>query len=420
MRRGAFRRGCVQVHRWAGLAMAAFLLLAGLTGSVLAWFDELEVLVNPELALATPPHPGAPLLDPLTLHARARAQVPADAQMPWIPLRVEPGRTLRMNVVGAQQAQPMAYDEVFVDPYTGRVQARRLWGDITQGLRNLWTFVYRLHYSLALGEAGATLLGIVALVWTLDCFIGAWLTLPPRSAMRRRAPSWLARWAPAWRVRRQDGAYKLVFDLHRAGGLWPWAALFVLAWSSVAFNLREVYSPVTRALLGQQATQAGHGGGIAPLATPRLDPALAPAQALPVARTLAAQQAASRGFRIHREDWLGYDPRRGHYTYMLTTDRDIRVRYGGNTRLLFDGDTGAFKGLYLPTGEAAGDTVTTWITALHMAAMWGLPLKIVVTAAGLAVAALSVTGVLIWLRKRRGRLAAASRVARVASVGAAG
>lgn len=402
MRRGALRRGCVLVHRWAGLAMGAFLLVAALTGSVLAWFDELECLLIPEMMLAAPPREGAPLLDPLTLHAAARAQLPRGADVPWIPLHVEPGRTLRMSVSTADATQALPFDEVFVDPYTGRIQGHRRWGDIGQGLPNLLTFIYRLHYSLALGAAGTTLLGIVALVWTLDCFIGAWLTLPAHATSRPNGPSWLTRWKPAWRLRLHGGRLKLIFDLHRAGGLWLWAVLFVLAWSSVAFNLSEVYAPVTRLLMGQQVTQPGLGH-LAALPTPRLQPAMAPPQALAAARKLVAEQSVQRGFAVQREEWLGYEAAHGIYTYMLTTDRDIRERYGGNTRLLLDGDTGAFKGLYLPTGEAAGDTVTTWITALHMAAMWGLPLKLAVTLSGIAIALLTVTGTLIWVRKRRAR-----------------
>lgn len=40
-----------------------------------------------------------------------------------------------------------------------------------------------------------------------------------------------------------------------------------------------------------------------------------------------------------------------------------------------------------------------------MAAMWGLPLKLVVTLSGIGFAMLTVTGTLIWLRKRRARTA---------------
>ncbi|WP_325052205.1 PepSY domain-containing protein [Sinorhizobium meliloti] len=54
-------------------------------------------------------------------------------------------------------------------------------------------------------------------------------------------------------MRIYGGPHKFSFDLHRAGGLWVWAMLFVLAWSSVSFNLKEVYNPVTKAPLPTQA-----------------------------------------------------------------------------------------------------------------------------------------------------------------------
>ncbi len=52
---------------------------------------------------------------------------------------------------------------------------------------------------------------------------------------------------------------------------------------------------------------------------------------------------------------------------------------------------------------AAGDTVTTWLTLLHMAAVGGLPMKIAIALLGLALAVLSCTGVLIWARKKSAR-----------------
>ncbi|WP_292213542.1 hypothetical protein [Mesorhizobium sp.] len=55
-------------------------------------------------------------------------------------------------------------------------------------------------------------------------------------------------------------------------------------------------------------------------------------------------------------------------------------REGGNTRIFFHGDSGAFLGIFLPTGEAAGDTITTWLTSLHMAA--GVPFRVFMTLMG--------------------------------------
>jgi uncharacterized iron-regulated membrane protein len=103
---------------------------------------------------------------------------------------------------------------------------------------------------------------------------------------------------------------------------------------------------------------------------------------------------------------VGYDPRRGLHLHrdIVTSSRDAgEFREGGNTRLAFHGDSGAFLGIYLPTGQAAGDAVTTWLTALHMAAVWGLPFKVSMTLMGALVAMLSATGVIIWWKKRKAR-----------------
>lgn len=388
--------------------MCIFLLVAGLTGSLLAWLDELEAWITPRTVLAVPPTPGAPLLDPFTLHERVRLQLPPQTSLPWMPLHVEPGRTVRYGVVAAA-GNALPFDEIFADPYTGRIQDQRKWGDITEGTKNLMTFVYRLHYSLALDHAGDVLLGIVALMWTIDCFVGVWLTLPrPRrdASLSRCGPgrvhAWLVRWRPSWVVRWWGGPFKLNFDLHRTGGLWLWAMLFVLAWSSVAFNLKEVYRPVTGLVLGVQAADPARGH-LPAIAQPRAEPTLAPLQALEVGRRMMAVQAAQQSFAVEREDWLGYQPAQGVYIYIVRSSRDVRDRYGGNTRLFIDSDSGAFRGLFLPTGAATGDTFTTWITAVHMAAVWGMPMKLFVCAMGLVVAMLSVTGVIIWLRKHSAR-----------------
>lgn len=380
--------------------MAGFLLVAGLTGSLLAWLDELEVWIAPQALLAAPPHEGAQPLDPLALQQAVLAQLPANARLPWVRLYAEPGRTVRFGVATVD-GQALPYDDVHADPYTGQIRDKRRWGDLSEGPKNAMTFVYRLHYSLALDRVGAVLMGIVALAWTLDCFVGAWLTLPLRLGVQGKK-SWWARWWPAWRLRWRSGPHKLNFDLHRAGGLWTWAMLFVLAWSSVAFNLKEVYNPVTAYLLGGQTTRPDRSH-LSALPTPRTAPAMAPRQALERARSLMAQEAARRHVVVRQEDWLGYEPTQGVYIYIVTTDRDIRQRYGGETRLFFDGNSGALRGLYLPTGESAGDTVTTWIMNLHMAALWGLPWQMFVTLMGIAVAMLSVTGALVWWRKRRAK-----------------
>ena len=79
---------------------------------------------------------------------------------------------------------------------------------------------------------------------------------------------------------------------------------------------------------------------------------------------------------------------------------------GGSTRISMDADTGRLVCTWLPTAAAAGDTVTTWLTLLHMAAVGGMCVKAAIALFGLVVAVLSCTGVIIWFRKRTARKAA--------------
>lgn len=384
--------------------MAAFLVVAGLTGSLLAWYEELDAALNPRFHRIRPPAADAVPLDPLVLRQQVAQRYPgAEVLTVWLDLKPDRGQVFYLagkpDPATGRTEEP-TNDEVIVHPYTGEILGARRWGDITQGPGNLMSFVYRLHYPLALDTVGRYLLGIVALLWMIDGFVGACLTLPPRARGAAARRSWLARWRPAWVLRRRAGAYKLTFDLHRAGGLWVWAMLFVLAWSSVSFNLSEVYQPALRWILPTQPDARDLPAGARDVRPPALDWFAA----RETGRRWMAEQARKHGFTIHREDWMAYDANRRMYRYDVISSLDVNRR-SGDTRIHFDADTGALRGVWLPTGAASGDTFTTWITSLHMAALGGWPMQLFVCAMGLLVAMLSVTGVIIWVRKRTARRA---------------
>lgn len=411
----SLRRGVwLMAHRWVGLGLAAFLVMAGLTGSLLAFNAEIDRAISPRM-MAVQESPGAAPLDPFVLRERLQARHP-EALLNTVPLTREPGAAVLYTHIEPRpdpatgQPRTLDYDELFVDPYTGDELGRRLWGDLSQGPKNLMPFIYRLHYSLALGSVGSYVMGIVALAWTLDCLIGAWLTLPVRSPRRsavlvRQARSWWARWAAAWRVRWTAGSFKLNFDLHRAGGLWAWAMLFVVAWSAVSFNLAGVYEPVMRALFGLDDTAAGQGS-VAPFdgSAPAWHAAHARGQAL------MAEFAAREGFTVAREESLGFARDRQAWRYAVVSSRDPGPRRGG-TAVWFDAGTGALLAAQVPTGRQAGSTLTAWMTHLHTARVGGLPFRLFVCVLGCAVVMLSVTGVVVWRRKAVARRRAAAHAA---------
>ncbi|OYO29340.1 hypothetical protein CD932_17495 [Janthinobacterium sp. PC23-8] len=384
------------MHRYAGLLLAGFLLVIGLTGSVLAWTDELEGALMPAVFRVTPPTPSAMPFEPLLLRERIAARFP-QAQVVYAPLSAAPGRSMVFYLRAAGEA-PLAHDEVFVDPYSGAVLGQRKWGEIGQGLINLLPFVERLHYALALGDTGLLVFGLVAMIWTVDCFIGAALTFPAH--VKKRTPGgkpWLARWRPSWLLRRHGGSYKLVFDLHRAGGLWLWAMLLVFAWSGVAFNLYGAYAAVMNPFFAHQPAEEIVGRHRA-APGPHLTWQAARSQGRSLMNALAHQQS----FTIVEENALAWEPGLGVYSYKVRSSRDVR-EHKGLTTVFFDAASGKLLASWLPTGAASGDTIRSWISALHMASMWGWPFKLFICAMGLAVAILGITGVLVWRRKRQGQ-----------------
>ena len=390
------RQFFVFIHRWAGLAMTVFLIVVGLTGSMLAFKTDLERLICPRI-YATP-RPGVPPLDMATLAERAEARVP-QGQVVTVDLR-EPDQALVVMLPRDDPATGKTYKldfvQMFVDPWTGEELGRRRPGDLSQGLINLMPFIWGFHFTLDLGGWGAWIVGIVALVWTIDCFIGFYLTLPVS------AGAFWRRWKPAWLVKWKAGAYRLNFDLHRAGGLWVWAMLLIFAWSSVMLNLPSVYDPVIRALFDYQPPSDPDMG-----ASPH-PPHLDFRAALSTGERLMAEQSAKHGFSVERPVTLFR--MNGAYTYLVKSGRDIRDKLG-QTYVSFNSDTGALISLGLPTGEHSGNTVTEWLRALHMADVFGLPYRIFVCALGLVITMLSVTGVYIWWKKRKARIRANSRSA---------
>ncbi|MDF1826400.1 MAG: PepSY-associated TM helix domain-containing protein [Verrucomicrobiales bacterium] len=385
----------VAVHRYTGLTIATFLVVAGLTGSALSFYRELDGLINPGLVSLPERSPDAEPMDPLALRKRIMEKIPG-WRIDSLVLDHDP----QFSTVFWQKLESGDWRSVFVDPYAGEVLGFREGSSLSGGISYLMPFLYQLHYELALGKTGVLLFGIVALLWTIDCFVGFYLSLPPRSRLRResrKSKSWLSRWKPSWLVK-GGSLFRTLFTFHRASGLWVWPMLFVFAWSAVGFNLGLVYTPVMK-LFG---TGPDAHGQLPDLDQPRMNPALAWPDALEKARDHMAKEAVTRDFTVGKEGWLAYDPSHGTYQYRVHTSRDVGTRYPG-TRLWFDGNSGELLSFRSPTGIARGDTISSWLFALHMGTVGGLVYRIFVCVLGFVIAGLSFTGVYIWWKKSRAR-----------------
>ncbi|KVN23587.1 peptidase [Burkholderia pyrrocinia] len=395
----------VRLHRWFGLAIALFLFVAGLTGALIAWDHELDAQLNPDFYVAR--GGGAPL-SALALASRVEAADPR-VQVTYLPLGIEPGRTLQAGVVprvDPATGQPAALDfnQIAIDPATGAVQGRREWGALSLARLDLMPFIYRLHYTLFLPVRGGVNLGfwtmgIVGIVWALDCLIALVLAFPSLKSWRKSF---------AFRVRR--GGYPLVFDLHRSGGVWVWGLLLVVAVTSVSMNLaNEVVRPLVARFSPLAAT---------PYTNPeRFPPAPAGSVTLPRERIVEIARAAGRdaGFAAPPGALL-FVPAMNVYAVGYFTPGNDHGDVGlGNAWLYWDAVTGKPVAAQVPGRGSAGDVFMQAQFPLHSGRIAGVAGRAAVSALGIVIAMLGVTGVWIWLKKRAGRVRAA-RNARAAAL----
>jgi len=390
----------VLVHRYTGLAMTIFLVIVGLTGSLLAFYKELDGAFNPHLYVS--PTGRTPLaFDALIDNADKYVEPQASVQSLWMSASaVQFSVSPRQNEQTGQLFE-LNYDQLILDPYTGSELGRRHWGAISEGMTNFMPFLYKLHFNLALDDVGMWILGITALIWTIDCFVGFYLTLPAKVFVTQNnqstASSFWQRWRRAWLIKWRGSSFRINYDLHRAGGLWLWLALLVFAWSSVYMNLSgTVYQKV------MQSVSEYHQPfiDIEDLPAPLVHPAIDLREAYRLGHQAMNRAAVEHGFQIEAPVAIWINRAKGFYVYCVRSSLDIQD-HEGQTRVVIDANSGQQKMLLLPTGQYNGNTITSWLMALHMANVFGLPYRLFVCVLGLVIVMLSVTGVVIWLKKRR-------------------
>jgi uncharacterized iron-regulated membrane protein len=434
------RQACLWIHRYTGLAMAAFLIIASITGALLAFHHELDDVFNRKLANVEAQ--GTPLLSIAELHDKVIETYP-EHKFSSMPTSITADKSVVFSVDrsrGDAKNQPKAsFQEVYINPYTNEIIGTRN--------KEAWTWhntmwkVFWLHRELLLGGIGKWILGIVSMIWTINCFIGFYLTFPravklnkTKIASGKKRTSFLKRWLPAWKIRRKTNTFKLNYDLHHAFGLWLWLMLFVIAWSSVGFNLQAVYQPVMQAVVGltpregrpaakPEPNKAVEQKGSAIDSNSRVNDHPSDVDVgthvvnksnsiayLSAQADSAAQQNSVSVQQLLGIRWVEEDKQ---WQMRFKTNRDIGKK-GGASSITVDAATGNVERVNFGHQAAFGNKADQWLSTLHMGHIgqnWGHRLyQVFLAIVGLAVAVLSGTGVYLWWKGRQQRLKALQKL----------
>lgn len=444
------RQTCLWIHRYSGLVIAVFLIITSITGALLAFYNELDDVFNHKLAYSEVQNEAQ--LPISVLHDKVITSYP-QYSFSSMPTSLELNKSAVFVVdkvsdetAGNQVKAP--FQQVYVNTYTKQIigtRDREQWA-----WRNTMYKVFYLHRELLLGDIGKLILGIVGVVWTLNCLIGLYLTLPrkiknqqPKHAKvqqlgRKKRASFIKRWLPAWKIRTQTNTFKLNYDLHQAFGLWLWGLLLVIAWSSVSFNLPLVYEPVMKAVTGyetsqqqtakqqkaQQKSEQIKGNELLSTDSKNTDTktikalvgtavlndkqdssyAVTKVNSIATLTKMAKQTAADNGVEVQQLLGMRWVAEDNQWQLRFKTDKDVGSHSGASS-LTVDAKTGAIVRVNFGYQALLGNKVDHWLSALHMAeigqAFWHVLYQLLLVIVGLAVTLLCITGTYLWLKGRQ-------------------
>lgn len=387
------RRVLFQIHLWIGLILGVLFVALGLTGSILVYHEEIDASAAPlphASATGTPKplediiaaaHQAAPRASGstlLTLPEKAGDPITVRFLQSFRPAGAEGGsrnresRGAESRSAGAPRAGQGRAPTLFIDPVSARVIGKR-----QTAMSPIVQFAHDLHGNLFLGRDGRGLVGWLGVGMVILGLTGLVLWWPKPHL-----------WKYAFVVRRTAKGLRFHRELHAMVGIWGFIVFIVVSFTGVgiafpetiramagggapAFNLRT--GPEIEPANTENPTDADQAVALAQKAVPGtqarsvLMPA-SPAQAISVALAPAGQDPAILSM-VYVDPWRG---------------KVVAVRD--------------------PSSLSAADSFMAWQRPLHEGGGLGPVWRLLVFLSGFLPLLFVVTGVTMWIKKRRARL----------------
>ena len=358
-----------QLHLWLGISSGLVVFVVALTGCILVFEEELEPVINRSFHVVTVPENASRLsLDSIT--NLAQAQVPKN-KLSRIIVEKEPDRSILFGFKQGKKEKELL--TVAINPYTGQVIGSRAEHD------TFFEVVLRLHRYLCMEDTGKVITGISCVCFLVIMITGLVLWWPNRKNRKQR-----------FKVKWDASPKRLNWDLHAVFGFYALPFIFLIASTGLVWSYKWVNNLIYLAFDGkpQQKREA-------------------PANLISSAASVTHYQQI-----LNKTDQLR--PHTGKVTF-TTLDADslsITVAKTDDEApisnivsfLYFDKNTGSLISTRLYENETPGFKARRVVFPIHTGSLLGWPTKIIAFIAAFVAASLPVTGIIIWLgRKKKGK-----------------
>lgn len=388
--RTAARRRCwLTVHRVIGLSAGALLVLIGVTGSLLVFWQDIDAWLNPDLFRVAVPQTEAVAFRPIGEILEAAKQVmPPGGRFSTIYYPHDETTAYQVVVVvpstpKANTPFELAQYHVFVDPYTAKVTGTRLVRPA--GLsgavpRTFIGFVFALHYALLLPRVGEPLLGdtvvaVIGMILLITLVSGVYLWWPSSG-----------HWRQAWTIKWRAHVRRLNYDVHKTVGMYFLPMLAAVLLSGIYLDWPDVFIASVRVF--SQVKQVGEVKSVViegkiPISVDH-------------AWSICSQQFPDGklySFKV---------PNHASGVYVFRKHVPLGWGVWGMRQIVIDQYSGEVVHVADPLRGTAGEVFVQWQWPLHSGLVLGLAGRWGIVATGLMCPLLFGTGCYQWWCRRKG------------------
>ncbi|HTX38174.1 MAG TPA: PepSY-associated TM helix domain-containing protein [Bryobacteraceae bacterium] len=354
------RKVLLKVHLILGLAAGLFLVVLGLTGSVMAFEGDIGHWLHPRLWYVA--EGGQPL---------AEGELIAGVEQRFAPARVG-AVELSQHRDLAQLMQLTDHSNVTVNPYTGAVLGR--WTGPTRA--DVWLgYIHQIHLRLAKdGRAAWAPAGKIAVSYA---GLALFLLAPTGLVLWWRTKRGSIHWKASW--------FKVFFDAHQAMGIYAGLFLWVAALTGMLIGFPS----------GEKAIYALTHSGPPKVTRPPASTPVPGATPIGLDRAIAVAQQAIPNAAV---DLLLLPPNpKGVYRVILRVPEETSG--SAHSSVVVD----QFSGQPLAVHNfLTGSEGYRWIRfnrSIHTGDIGGLAGHLVMSLSSLLLVAMVITGVVIWLKR---------------------
>ncbi|MEL0028404.1 MAG: PepSY domain-containing protein [Perlucidibaca sp.] len=376
MKPGLNIRRWYAVHKWSSLICTIFMLLLCLTGLPLVFHHEIESWLGDDRHVTAANTVTAPNLDTMVAQALERNPDRQARVLSWDP---EEGH---VNVVMAPPGRDRDFAAFRITEFDA-ASGHMLPPDASQGELDFMTLMFRLHTDLFAGLPGMLFLGLMGLLLLASIASGLVLYGP---FMRK---------LEFGTVRKTQSPRLKWLDLHNLLGI------VTLCWFLVV-GATGVINTLSTPLI-----QLWSLGELSEMVAPYRDKP-EPAHLASVQEAVTTARTALPGMEPSMVLWPGYlvEANRHHYMVMMRGTTPLTSRL--LKPVLIEADSGAF---YMARDLPWYLSGLLLSQPLHFGDYGGLPLKVLWTLLDLITIVVLVSGLYLWLARRRQTEARVARLA---------